>query len=196
MSRRKCVAHSVPIRPLSPSLEAEQILWISSPSGRESPAPAPPTIRAHLFLYCVPALLPLPTISPVFIKSSAHNGTKCLIAPFWFVYWRRQSWVSLPLACQAARKHRAGLNCWEQTAAHCQCEARNAVVYSCVNDYGIASTPVWCVCGHVHTHTHTYVLYLYICPVYSQAFFFPCLYLIIFHFCFQTEGKKKTCLHN
>lgn len=72
VSKRKCVAHSVPIRPHSPSLEAEQIVWISSPSGREfSPTPPrPPThTYAHMHVYSYIACLSsfLPFISSVLI---------------------------------------------------------------------------------------------------------------------------------
>lgn len=52
MSQYKCVAYSVHIRLHSHSLEAEQILWLSSPSGRVF---HPPTYHAYTHTF-IPTL--------------------------------------------------------------------------------------------------------------------------------------------
>lgn len=91
-SRRRS---SAPIRALSPSHEAEQILWISSPTGREShhPPTHPPQTGTHVV--ASPHSIGPPS---VLIAGWVVGGTRTVFAetaPFQFCWEQKSRWLEM-----------------------------------------------------------------------------------------------------
>ena len=211
MPHFKCVAHSIPIRPLS-LLEAEQILWISSP-GAESPSPPHPThtsTQLHIYSYMHAFRSPFPPSllswsngqyimkqrRVIFLLLSDCTFSVCILKMKVFSFPVQAGSQSGQSRTEPLGADSIQLWMWGNRTV---CLATSTAVFCYVNDdwwrcIHTHLSECACGCSQVQTDIPTQL-----CPTYCICIFIfflkllwsACIWLIILHLSFQNERRER-----